>query len=423
MAKAKRAAATETKAREARRSRAWGGTCWARSDKGGVYYLKFTGADGKTVVRSAQTKDRAEAERLLAKLTGETAADVERGVRRVTARSFCTAEFLPLLRARVAADHAENVASHLLGSFPELPESASLEQRAARRKLLSKGTAEERDEIRRGGFCGFIGDLPLYEVGTDKVELYLSRLRTGEGAVSPATVQRQAASLSGFFRAALDAGVVRDNPVRRARLPKVQQFEPHAMTPADVDRVIARVPDHARTAFVLLADLGLRLGELLALTWQHVAEDGSQVAIVGTKSGRTRAVPVPARARALLVSLRKARIAPMSGTDHVLAKPRSKSRLQRLFREAAKGAGLPVTPDSPVGVRIHDIRHAYASALARNGVPLSVIAALIGDSMQVTSSRYARHVPASAAVLAVATLDRPGSTASAAPAAPAARAG
>jgi integrase len=372
-----------------RERRPWGGSVFTRADRPGSLWIKWrdpVSGKRRQALGAGGTDDaaREQAERKLAEVTGRIAADVERGVRAVTARGFL-AEYLPVFRTRVSAAHYENVASQL-------------------------GGPEGDDGKRRGGFADWLGSLPLHAVGTDKIERFLASLQSGVDPVAPATVRRYAAALSGFFRAAVDANATRENPVRRARLPKAQQFEPHALTPADVDRILAQVPEHARAAFVLLADLGLRLGELLRLTWQHVLEDGSAVAVVGTKSGRTRTVFVPARSRELLAELRKMRPAPLRGSDVVVRRPRSKSRLQAIFREAAKAAGLPVAPDAEVGVRIHDLRHAYASALARNGIALSVVANLIGDSIAVTSSRYARHVPASEASRAVATLERRVST-------------
>jgi len=408
-----------TPAKKTRERRPWGGSVFLRADKPGRWWIKFRDpSTGKRVqkVGAWGTDDAAktEAARELAAATGKLAADVVRGVREVTAGEFIRREFLPVLRARVVAEHAENVAAHLLGPLPE-PKPAP---KGAKRRKRVKLTTQERDERRRGGFADFLGSLPLCDVGTDKVEHYLAKLRSGEDAVSPATVARFAASASAMFRAAVDANAARVNPVRRARLPKAQQYEPHAITPADVDRIIANVPANARAPFVLLADLGLRLGELLRLTWQHVAEDGSQIVVVGTKSGRTRAVPVPSRSRALLETLRAARVLPLRGEDLVIRKPCSESHLQRLFHDAANAAGLPVRPESRVGVRVHDVRHCYASALARNGVALSVVASLIGDSLAVTSSRYARHVPASEAARAVASLERRESTPETAPATP-----
>jgi len=204
----------------------------------------------------------------------------------------------------------------------------------------------------------------------------------------------------------------------------------HAITRNDVEKFLARIQESsadedARPALTLLADLGLRCGELLSLTWAHVADDNAAVAIArsaeqrrGTKSGKSRVVPVPARSRAVLAKLRSARVVPMIGADLVLPqirKPskrrartslRSKSWIESAFRKAAKAAEFPVRPDVAVGVRPHDLRHAYASALARNGVALSVVAKLIGDSIAVTGSRYAHHVPQNEAVRAVTTLER-----------------
>lgn len=397
MAKTIRAAKVATKTRK---RRDWGGSLYLRADRPGQLWARWVDAAGRRHVQGTGTVDRVEAERFLARVTGAVAADEERGVRAVSVRSFALAEYLPVLRSRVVPAHADGVASHVLGP---------LVAERAKGVTAKSETARQRDERRRGGFADFVQAVALHDVSTADVERYFAKLRT-DGGASPATCARFAASLSGMFRAAVDAGAARENPVRRARLPKAQQFEPHAMTPEDVSRVIANAPANVRPALTLLADTGLRLGELLRLTWPHVADDSSQIVVATSKSGRTRAVPVPARSRAILDELRKTRVVPLRGADVVAAGPRagkswSKSRLQRLFRDAARAAGLPVTPDSPVGVRIHDIRHAYASALARNGVALSIVANLIGDSVQVTSSRYARHVPHSAAVLAVQTLE------------------
>ncbi len=393
----------DTKAKRTRR--AWGGSVFTRAGRPGKLFIQFRDpATGRLVQRRAANRDDAqgyeEAERLLAVVTGARAEDIERGVRAVSVRRFVIDEFLPTFRARVAPAHAENVASHLLGKFKGHPTAPTKRRR--------EPTASERDEQRVGGFAASVADIALHEVTTRRVETYLAALRSGPDAVSPATCARVAASISAMMRAAVDAGSATANPVLRVKLARAQTFEPVVLTAADVENILGHASPRERVALTLLADLGLRLGELLELTWQRVAPDCSSVTVARSKSGKSRVVPTTPRARDLLLELRGERVAQLRGTDYVLpGKGRSKSTVQRAFRRAAEAAGLPIADGETVGVRTHDLRHAYASQLARNGVALSVVASLIGDSLMVTSARYARHVPASVAAAAVATLAQP----------------
>jgi integrase/recombinase XerD len=122
------------------------------------------------------------------------------------------------------------------------------------------------------------------------------------------------------------------------------------------------------------------------------------VTFVGTKSGKSRRVPLTARAVAVLKVLQKARVKKMSGESPVFPAI-SGNMLDRHFHKAAKKAGLgrDVTP--------HSLRHGYAVALTMRGVPFSVSCELLGHSTPAfTATRYARWVPDGAAARAVAAL-------------------
>ena len=58
------------------------------------------------------------------------------------------------------------------------------------------------------------------------------------------------------------------------------------------------------------------------------------------------------------------------------------SRLKRAWRQLCKAAGI-------TGLRIHDLRHSYASQLASGGASLPLIGALLGHSNPATTARYA----------------------------------
>ncbi len=47
----------------------------------------------------------------------------------------------------------------------------------------------------------------------------------------------------------------------------------------------------------------------------------------------------------------------------------------------------------PADLRIHDLRHSLASALANAGTPLFGIGAVLGHRQLSTTTRYAHHAP------------------------------
>ena len=59
-----------------------------------------------------------------------------------------------------------------------------------------------------------------------------------------------------------------------------------------------------------------------------------------------------------------------------------RSELQKAWQRIRKVAGLE-------DVRIHDLRHTFASVAAMNGMTLPMIGALLGHSQPRTSARYA----------------------------------
>jgi len=54
----------------------------------------------------------------------------------------------------------------------------------------------------------------------------------------------------------------------------------------------------------------------------------------------------------------------------------------RAFKEACKRAGI-------TGVRVHDLRHTFASVAAMAGLGLPVIGAVLGHRQSATTQRYA----------------------------------
>jgi integrase len=135
----------------------------------------------------------------------------------------------------------------------------------------------------------------------------------------------------------------------------------------------------ALTAIRLLVLTGCRKSEILALKLEHVDLAWSCLRLPDSKTG-AKVVPLGAPALALLTELSRTEGNPyvLPGTiagKHFVGLPRVWERLR-------KRAELP-------GVRLHDLRHSFASAGAAAGDSLLVIGKLLGHHDAKTTSRYA----------------------------------
>src|SRR5262249_7704956 len=111
--------------------------------------------------------------------------------------------------------------------------------------------------------------------------------------MKPASVSRYLATL----RSLLDFAGVEPNPARseHVRLPRNERRPVEPPSATEVEKIIATVPRRWRLALRVLAETGLRAGELHGLEWADVDEAGSRFRIKGGKTHAARRwVPVPA---------------------------------------------------------------------------------------------------------------------------------
>ena len=130
-------------------------------------------------------------------------------------------------------------------------------------------------------------------------------------------------------------------------------------------------------ALRLLLFSGCRLREILDLKWDYVDLERGVLLLPDSKTGR-RTVVLNAPALAVLASL--PRIGPYVVPADDPKRPRHD--LKRVWSAVSRRAGL-------TGVRLHDLRHTYASFGAGGGLGLPIIGKLLGHSQAATTARYA----------------------------------
>ena len=139
------------------------------------------------------------------------------------------------------------------------------------------------------------------------------------------------------------------------------------------------LPVFAAAAFRLLMLTGCRRNEIVTLRWEHVDIKGGELRLPDTKTG-ARMVPVSPPAARVLAELPR-----IEGNPWVIPgfKPnRHLADLNHYWERVRERANLQ-------DVRIHDIRHSFASRALALGESLTMIGKLLGHNKIETTSRYA----------------------------------
>jgi integrase len=136
-------------------------------------------------------------------------------------------------------------------------------------------------------------------------------------------------------------------------------------------------------AIGLLVLTGARLTEILTLKWQHVDLKNGVLRLPDSKTGAKLIYLNPAAIRLLRT------MPQMAGNPHLIAGKKNGARLVNLQKPWHRIRAEAKLND----VRIHDLRHNFASVAAGAGTSLLVIGKLLGHSQPQTTLRYAHLAP------------------------------
>ena len=140
---------------------------------------------------------------------------------------------------------------------------------------------------------------------------------------------------------------------------------------------VTLISPYAAAALRLLIFTGARLREILDLEWSHVDLERGLLFLPDSKTGK-KTIVLGGAACSVFVNL------PRSGKYVIVGNDPEKPRadLQRPWALICRRAGLE-------GVRLHDLRHSFASVGAGSGLGLPIIGKLLGHRNSKTTERYA----------------------------------
>lgn len=162
--------------------------------------------------------------------------------------------------------------------------------------------------------------------------------------------------------------------------------EPRWLKPAEFERILKELPLHLKLAARFAVLIGLRMREMLSLTWDRIDLAQRRAWIPGTrmKAGRPHGIPLNTDAVKVLRELKT--LNPEGA--HVFqwrGKPVDDCN-GHAFKDAATRAGMP-------DLRWHDLRHTFASWAVQRGVTLHELMQLGGWSSYQMVLRYAHLAP------------------------------
>ncbi len=229
-----------------------------------------------------------------------------------------------------------------------------------------------------------LGRVKVAAVTRREIEVLHNALRT-----TPYHANRVLALLSKMFNLAVAWGWRGDNPARG--IPRFQEDRHERWLSTDeLARLWAVLEQHqnrrAANAVKLMILTGARRNEVLTATWDQFDFERAVWTKPShhTKQKKTEHVPLSAQALALISAMKQdddpdsPYLFPGNAPDKPLTDIRD-------FWQRVRGeAGIE-------GVRLHDLRHTYASSLVSRGVSLHIVGRLLGHTQPQTTARYA-HV-------------------------------
>lgn len=232
------------------------------------------------------------------------------------------------------------------------------------------------------------GKVALKDITRHDVRAWVAELRAK--GLSPNSISRYLTIFTGSLSAAVDAEILSAHPASNIKFDRGEVDAQRYLTHEEEDRLMAVLSERDRAVVNLLLYTGMRWGEMMGLQIKRVdlkrrniriaeAWDSTTKTLRSYPKGRhVRDVPIFPDTVPHLEALIDGRTDGFAVAD----------RLEiHNWRNRVWNAALE---DAELGhVRIHDMRHTYASWLLQNGVPLAEVGKLLGHTSPATTQRYA----------------------------------
>jgi len=249
---------------------------------------------------------------------------------------------------------------------------------------IKQNRSWKKDEAHVKRFNKIFGNKKLTEISVVDIDNY-KRKRVNE--VKEATVNRELSALRKLFNLAKKRKLYHgENTVSESGLFKTESQRMRVLTYEEECRLLEHSSPHLVPIIKLALLTGMRLSEILTLTWSDVNLDTNLITIRAeiSKSKKSRRIPISGSLRKLLLEQKIQNY--QSG--HVFVthlgipySPKNPSALKRSFTTARRKAEIN-------DFRFHDLRHTAATRMAENGASIVAVKEILGHADIRTTMKY-----------------------------------
>ncbi len=284
---------------------------------------------------------------------------------------------LRLAIAQGANPVAEKKAQKAIITFAELMEQHYLPYVMRRKRSWKKD-----EEMHRLRLNSAFGSQRLNQITRQKIQAFHTALKND--GLSASTCNHYVKLLKQAFNLAIDWGMLETNPASRIPLFREEGRENY-LNDVELEQLLTvlRTDENRNVCQVVmfLLSTGARLNEALQATWSQIdrAHRVWRIPASNSKSKKVRSVPLNDSAIDVLDQLNTE-----GHLEHLFVNRQGEhySNVHKIWGRLRRKAGLP-------HLRIHDLRHQYASFLVNSGRTLYEVQQILGHSDPSVTQRYA----------------------------------
>jgi len=239
----------------------------------------------------------------------------------------------------------------------------------------------QSDRYNLNSLCKFFGGKYLYEIKVKDIEDFkLERSKT----VSPATVNRELATLKTLFNKAVLWDKLKETPAKAVTFLREPKGRVRFLEREEIVKLLSNCNKKLRPILVIALNTGMRRGEILGLKWSDVDLKRAILTLHDTKNGEKREVYINEQVKTALI-----RIPRNAQSPYVLCGSNGKP-----YQDIRKSFWTALRKSDIKEFHFHDLRHTFASQLVMAGIDLNTVRELLGHKDIRMTLRYS-HLSAS----------------------------
>lgn len=202
-------------------------------------------------------------------------------------------------------------------------------------------------------------------------------------SVSPATVNRELATLKTILAKAVSWGKLHDNQAKTVKFLREPKGRVRFLEREEILKVLTNSNKKIRPIIILALNTGMRRGEILGLKWHDVDFKRNIITLLDTKNGEKREVYMNEQVKTALIRVRKHPESPYIFCNS-LGKP---------YHDIRKSFFTVLGKSGIKNFHFHDLRHTFASQLVMSGTDINTVRELLGHKDIRMTLRYSHLSP------------------------------